>query len=222
MFQDACIWDPTQAIKGANWDRAVSLGKGRIFILEDKGTTAVKRTSKKPLETHRIEIRQHQLDEYCNKIDIAGGTPVYYVLPQPPWTGPVSCQPVPDQAICRITSATGPFERWAYVSRCTDLRAKLAGRRSIDTDQLPLAGGWTLADFLKRVQQGEIGRRTGEHEDVSEHKEADAFAAKSSGQRERLSTDPETRHTGSLSRVQHVGSALAVFVPAENLTKQAT
>jgi hypothetical protein len=38
VFPDARIWDPTQAMRGRNWDRAfLPLGAGKVFIFEDKG-----------------------------------------------------------------------------------------------------------------------------------------------------------------------------------------
>ena len=52
VFPGARIWDPTQAMKGRNWDRAfVPLEAGMVFIFEDKGTTAVTRMRKRPLQT---------------------------------------------------------------------------------------------------------------------------------------------------------------------------
>ena len=50
-FPAARIWDPTQAMKGRNWDRAAALlGEGRVFLFEDKGTTPVTRKRKAPLQ----------------------------------------------------------------------------------------------------------------------------------------------------------------------------
>jgi hypothetical protein len=159
VFPDARIWDPTQAMKGRNWDRAfLPLEEGRVFIFEDKGTTAVTRTRKKPLQTHRIDIGAVQLNWYCDVVEPASGIPVYYVLPRPPWNGGVGSGQVPEQATCRVTSDAGPFPQWAYVSRCTGLRQELSGRRSIDTDQLPLPGGMTLENFFEQVRHGEAGR----------------------------------------------------------------
>ena len=90
-FRDARIWDPTQAMKGRNWDRAFRpFESGMAFIFEDKGTTAVTRTRKPPLQTHRIDIRADQLDWYCDEVEPASMIPVYYVLPQPPWDGGAS------------------------------------------------------------------------------------------------------------------------------------
>jgi hypothetical protein len=211
-FPHARIWGPTQAIKQTNWDYGASLGEGKIFILEDKGTTAVERRRQKPLDTHRIHIDMDQLDWYCDEVEPATGVPVYYVLPQPPWIGAATgSDVVPDQAICRVESATGRFEAWTFVSRCSDLRGKLGGLSSIDTDRLPLAGGWSLAEFFRHVQECEIGRR------ISGAGEPSLSAARSAeqvGQPPRASVQDRTNE---LRPSQSVGSALAVFVPSEDL-----
>jgi hypothetical protein len=206
VFPDARIWDPTQAMKGRNWDRAfLPLEEGRIFIFEDKGTTAVTRTQKKPLKTHRIDIDVVQLDWYCDEVEPVSGIPVYYVLPQPPWNGGAGSGHVPEQAACRVTSVAGPFPQWAYVSRCTDLRRELPGRRSIDTDQLPLPGGMTLAEFFEHVRHGKAGRWLSPDDE-------DARLLHSPG---RLAAEPEIeRHN------PRIGSALAVFVPVGNFASQ--
>ncbi len=152
-FPDARTWDPIQAMKGRNWDRAfLPFEAGKVFIFEDKGTTAVTRTRKPPLQTHGIDIGADQLDWYCDVVEPASMIPVYYVLPRPPWDGGASSGNVPEQAACRVTSDAGPFPEWAYVSRCTDLRQELSGRRSIDTDKLPLPGGMKLADFFQDLR----------------------------------------------------------------------
>lgn len=158
-FPRARIWGPTQNIEETNWDYGLSLGGGKIFIFEDKGTTAVPRKQKRPLDTHRIHIDIDQLTWYCDRVEPATGVPVYYVLPQPPWIGDSGSDVVPDQAICRVSSTAGPFAEWAYISRVTDLRTELGDRRSIDTDQLPIKGAQTLAEFFRRVQECEIGKR---------------------------------------------------------------
>ena len=51
FFSHARIWGPTQNIEETNWDYGLSLGDGKLLILEDKGTTAVLRKRKKPLDT---------------------------------------------------------------------------------------------------------------------------------------------------------------------------
>ena len=76
-----------------------------VFIFEDKGTTAVTRMRKTPLQTHRIEIRADQLDWYCDVVEPASMIPVYYVLPRPPWNGGASSGHVPEQAACRVAAA---------------------------------------------------------------------------------------------------------------------
>jgi hypothetical protein len=206
VFPDARIWDPTQAMRGRNWDRAfLPLEAGKVFIFEDKGTTAVTRRRKRPLQTHRIEIGAAQLNWYCDEVEPASMIPVYYVLPRPPWNGGAGSGHVPEQAICRITSDAGPFPQWAYVSRCSDLRQELLGRRSIDTDQLPLPGGMTLAEFFQNVRHGEAGK-------LLPPEEKDALRVRSPGQ---LTAEPE----GTRQNL-HTGSALAVFVPVGYLTSQ--
>ena len=102
-FPEARIWDPTQAIRGRNWDRAIRLlGTGKIFIFEDQATTAVARKRKTPLNTHRIDIGRAQIDWYCDEIERDnGGIPVYYVLPNPPWKGCPDSVSVPEQAACQ-------------------------------------------------------------------------------------------------------------------------
>jgi hypothetical protein len=57
---------------------------GKTFIFEDKGTTAVTRTRKRPLQTHRIEVGAAQLNWYCDEAEPASMIPVCYVLRQPP------------------------------------------------------------------------------------------------------------------------------------------
>jgi hypothetical protein len=199
-FPAARIWDPTQAIKGGNWDCSFSLlGDGKVFLFEDKGTTPVIRKLKAPLQTHKIDINRNQLDWYCDEVD-PGGAPVHYVLPKPPWTGSVSHAYVPEQAASRVTSLKGPFLQWAYVIRCTDLRTQLGTRASLDTHELPLEGAITLAEFFKDVRQGKSGRR------VRTEEAAHAFETDRQG-------DPKPLNRRDLN----AGSAFAVFVPAENL-----
>ena len=200
-FPEARVWDPTQAMKGRSWDRSfLPREAGRVFIFEDKGTTAVARTRKEPLQTHRIDIGPAQLDWYCDEVESASRIPVYYVLPRPPWNGAGS-GPIPDQAACRTASDDGPFAQWAYVSRCTDLRRELAcrRRRSIDTDQLPMPGGMTLEEFLQHVRHGKAGRwLSPDDEDALDDSAGEQPA------------EPEEVLEDSLA-----GSALAVFVPAD-------
>jgi hypothetical protein len=202
-FPDARIWDPTQAMRGCNWDRAfLPLEEGKVFIFEDKGTTAVTRTRKRPLQTHRIEIGEAQLNWYCDEVEPASMIPVYYILPRPPWNGGAGSGHVPEHAACRVASDAGPFSQWAYVSRCTDLRRELSGRCSIDTDRLPLPGGMRLAEFFQDVRHGKAGKWLSIDDE-------DALWLRSPG---RLAAEPTgTRHN------PHTGSALAVFVPVGNL-----
>ena len=185
---------------------SLPLEAGKVFIFEDKGTTAVTRTRKRPLQTHRIDIGADQLDWYCDEVEPASMIPVYYVLPRPPWSGGASSGHVPEQAACRVTSDAGPFLRWAYVSRCTDLRRELSGRRSVDTDQLPLPGGMTLAEFLEDVRHGRAGKWLSPEE-------KDALPVRSPGPRVKAEVAGTRQNS-------HTGSALAVLVPVGNLTSR--
>jgi len=205
-FPGARIWDPTQVIRGRNWDRAVHLlGAGKIFILEDKATTAVARKRTTPLNTHRIDIGRVQFDWYCDEIEPDGGIPVYYVLPDPPWKGSTDPVSVPEQAACRVTSTAGPFTQWAHVVRCTALRAALEGRRSVETHELPLLpGAMPLADFFTSVRWGQEGRWLPEPDELD-------FVTGLGGR------DP---HRPGDRRDRHEGSALAVFAPAADFASQ--
>lgn len=209
-FPHARIWAPTQNIEEANWDYGLSLGNGKLFIFEDKGTTTVQRTLKMPLDTHRIYFDIEQLTWYCDRVECVTGVPTYYILPQPPWLGDSGSEVVPNQAICRVDSVAGPFTEWAYIIRSNDLRAELGDRCSIDTDQLPIKGAQTLADFFRGVQGCEIGKR------ISGPGDASSMIAKAPEQasRDREATD---HLIGDINQRQYIGSALAVFVPAQDL-----
>jgi hypothetical protein len=210
-FPHARIWGPTQNIEETNWDYGLSLGDGKLLILEDKGTTAVLRKRKKPLDTHRIDIDVDQLTWYCDDVEPATGVPVYYVLPQPPWFGDsTGSKVVPNEAICRVDSRAGPFAEWAFISRSGDLRAELGSRHSIYTDQLPFTGASTLAEFFRRAQGCEVGKR------VSGSGEPSSLIAKAP---EQAGREPEAvaYQTDNPSQLQYVGSALAVFLPAQDL-----
>lgn len=88
------------------------------------------------------------------------GIPTYYVLPKPPWPGgPSGRKEIPDQAAYRTPSPSGPFEQWAFVILCTDLRKVLDGTRRLDTALLPLENSSKFADFLQSVREGRIGKR---------------------------------------------------------------
>jgi len=210
-FPRARIWGPTQNIEQTNWDYGLSLGDGKLFILEDKGTTAIRRKRKKPLDTHSIYIDTDQLAWYCNQVERAADVPVYYVLPKPPWLRAVTgSEVVPDQAVCRVESVAGAFPDWAFVCRAGDLRAQLASRSTLYTDQLPFKGSWTLSEFFGQVKDCSIGKR------IAGKGEASALAAKAP---EQVGQQPTTAalSIGSHNRLSYVGSALAVFVPAEDL-----
>jgi hypothetical protein len=213
-FPNARIWAPTQARIDGNWDYGISLGAGKILILEDKGSTPLgPRQYKLPRNTHRIDIDPDQLDWYCKSVDNDMGIPSYYVLPRPPWIGPnTGSRVVPDQAIFRTTSPAGAFEEWAYVIRCSDLKAQLGTRRSIYTDRLPLPGAWSLTEFFDLIKKCEIGRR------VSGETETDILERKALGQ-----SLPPDQYAGraafeeQVNEVTRAGSALGVFVPATDL-----
>ena len=150
-FERALIWAPTQLAVGANWDFGVGLGDGKVFILEDKATTASG-------AHHRLEIDRQQLDWYCDVVEPSHQTPVFYVLPRPPWQGPpTGCDVVPDQAARR--AGHPPFEEWAFVARCHAVRTQLAGRASINSQELPFLGCLTLRSFLTGIRDCEHGAR---------------------------------------------------------------
>ena len=85
-----------------------------------------------------------------------------------------------------------------------DLRQGLCDRRSIDTDQLPLPGGMTLAKFFVDVRDGKAGKW------LSPDDEDAPWRLRS----------PSLKTAGAEGTCQnlHTGSALAVFVPVGNLT----
>ena len=88
------------------------------------------------------------------------------------------------------------------------MRQELRGRRSIDTDQLPLPGSMKLAKFLQDVRHGKAGKW------LSPDEKEDALPLHSPG---RLAAEPEgTRQN------PHSGSALAVLVPIGDLASQAS
>lgn len=59
-FASAHVWAPTQLAANGNWDYGMNLGNGKLFILEDKATQHVSRTTLP--DTHRITIDPAQLD----------------------------------------------------------------------------------------------------------------------------------------------------------------
>ena len=216
-FPHAQIWGPTQALDATNWDYGLSVGDGKIFILEDKGTYPIVRTSKFPLQAHKIDFDRSQLDWYCTEVEPHWGVPVYYVMPNPPWLGPHTGLPVPHQASYRSSSAQGPFEEWAFVSRCHSLKKLLGTRSSLETHRLPSLGEHTLAEFLKGVRDCILGRVVSgptrasdwneERPDDQQENQQTLFSQSTIG-------SPETRRP---EVAQRVGSALAVFIPSEDL-----
>lgn len=216
-FPHSLIWAPTQNMVEANWDFGVSLGDGKLLILEDKGATPVTRQRKKPLDTHRIDVDIDQLSWYCDDVESVTGIPVYYVLPRPPWIGRwTGSSAVPDQAVCRTGSVDGPFPEWVLVIRCDDLRGKMTGRRGIFTDTLPLAGSLSLADFIARAKRCEIGKViTGPGDGTS--RAAKEVEPVTQQPREPVQLRAPVQQAASTRQQTSVGSALAVFIPAQDL-----
>jgi hypothetical protein len=212
-FPHARIWGPTQNMEEANWDYGLSLGDGKILVFEDKGTTPVQRRRKRPLYTHRIYIDLGQLDWYCDRVEPTTGAPVYYVLPQPPWIGAATGSGItPDQAICRVNSVAGLFDEWAFVSRASDLRKELGGRRnSIDTDQLPFADAISLTEFFRRMRACQVGKR------ISGSGDSSSLVAKAPQQAGQLPVSYTADRIDPRQQQAYVGSAIAVFVPAQDL-----
>jgi hypothetical protein len=196
----------------ANWDYGASLGDGKVLILEDKATTPVKRKRKPPTDTHWIDVPRAQLDWYCDEIEPTLNVPVFYVLPAPPWVGgPSGSVVVPDQAICRVASTSGPFEQWSFVVRATDLRSYLADRRGLETDELPIPNSESLAAFLEAVGACQRGRR------VSGPGSGSNAATKGAGQAEDVGVGAARGRSRGDATDRWAGSALAAFIPAADL-----
>jgi hypothetical protein len=99
-----------------------------------------------------------------------------------------------------------------FISQSGDLRKELGGRHDIDTDQFPFAGAWTLAEFFIRVQACEIGKR------IAGSGEPSSPIAKAPEQAGRQPESTVGAHRiDDLQGRQYIGSALAVFVPAQDL-----
>lgn len=207
-FPGALVWAPTQSAFHGNWDFGMDLGDGKVFILEDKATEHEPRT--KLPDTHRISIDMNQLDWYCDDVEPNKGVPVHYVLPKPPWTLPPVGSVVPPHSVTRVTSAAGPFEEWAFVMRCTQLRKELRGQASLLVDRLPMPNSEPLDDFLGRVESCEIGRRVQGTGDLAKAMAGGDQAEPS----EDLSPTGEPR---TLEEADRAGSALGFFVPSRVL-----
>lgn len=212
-FSDALLWAPTQLAIEQNWDYSASLGDGKILIFEDKATSPVARAHKMPTQTHRIEIDRTQLAWYCDKVQLVA--PVFYVLPKPPWLGPpTGSSVVPEQAISRFASPSGPFENWAFVVAATDLRTYLGNRPTIDTDELPFNGCATLAVFLNEVKEcrrGQIVRRP--PSDSTDR--TGTTAAELNTLQPPVEPANEFLSRAEISRQS--GSSMTVFIPSSNL-----
>ena len=85
---------------------------------------------------------------------------------------------------------------------------ELYGRRSIDTDQLPLPGSMKLAEFLQDVRHGKPGN--GCHLTRRKRHCRSTFPGW-------LAAEP-----GGTRQNPHTGSALAVLVPDSDLASQAS
>lgn len=211
-FPNALFWGPTQVPRGANWDFGVSLGPGKVLVLEDKATSPVRRTVIPPLDTHRVYIARNQLDEYCDHIEPGQRVPVFYVLPAPPWQGlPTGSSIVPDQAVTRTASPLGPFEDWAFVVRCTDLRLYLGPRQSLETHELPFGSCLSLASFIDEVARCRIGER------INHEGDGLVGASTTPGQL-RPDDSSASRGRGASEEIhKKTGSSLSVFIPAGDL-----
>jgi hypothetical protein len=188
-FPNARIWAPTPASLRDGGSRA-QLGEGRSFVLENKATELVK-----PGNDHVIEINRAQLDRYCELSGESNQSPIYYVLPDPPWfVVPRQDSPVPIEAAQRTTPV--PFKEWAWVVPCHELRSYLGGTKSIRTSTLPRTGWSTLASFLKDVKESRPGRKSEVESSVDHPAESES----SSGR--------ELRNRDTL---------MAVFLPKEDL-----
>jgi hypothetical protein len=154
MFPNARIWSPTPPNPRSGWDAGADLGDGKSFIFENKATELVK-----PGNDHVIEINPAQLDRYCDLSAQSRQSPIYYVLPDPPWfVIPRQGTPVPVEAANRIAAV--PFKEWAWVVPCEELRDYLRGAHSIRTSALPRRGWSTLASFLKETKESRAGRKS--------------------------------------------------------------
>ncbi len=188
-FPNARIWSPAPPNQRSGWEQAADLGEGTSFIFENKATELVK-----PGNDHVIEINRAQLDRYCDLSAQYQQSPIYYLLPDPPWFAiPRQGTPVPVEAAHRI--APVPFKEWAWVVPCEELRDYLRGAHSIRTSVLPRRGWSTLASFLKEVKERRAGNRS----------EAD-LAGEPHGSES--STGRESRSRDTL---------MAVFVPSVDL-----
>ena len=170
-FPCAAIWAPSQMTPFENYDFDFNLGEGNLFILEDKGAFPRGKAS------HGIEITQPQLDDYCDTVEGEWEMAAYYVLPRPPrHTTPVQVKGTHTHVAHRIRSSdAGPFEDWAFVISCHDLRRELVGRFThyhqkdrygrhkglcvIEAEDPIFSSDriCTLTEFLKRAERGEVG-----------------------------------------------------------------
>ncbi len=189
-FPHARIWAPTPRSLRSGWDQEAEQGEGVSFIFEIKATELVK-----PGNDHVIEINRSQLERYCALSEEPAQSPIFYVLPDPPWfSAPSQNTPVPGEA----THRTGPtpFAAWTWVVSCSDLRGYLAGAHSIRTSTLAARGWPTLAGFLADAKESRVGRTSPRDAEPERPDVAEA-----SSERELRSRD----------------TLMAVFLPREDL-----
>ena len=139
---------------------------------------------------HRVWINTVQLDSYIRRVQPQ--VDVFYVLPDPPWPGePTGSRYVPIEAVYRATCGD-----WLWVMRADDLRARVRGRgqRWVSGGEIPT---WpqtiSLTAFLAGVRACQIG----------------VLLTKG---------DPGGR-LDTLVSGHMPGSALAAFIPVQDLTR---
>ncbi len=225
-FPNALLWAPTQ--RGAdNWDTAfATYGSGKAFILENKGCLTARNS-----DNHRIEIDTEQLDSYTTWSPI----PVYYILPDPPWTASSSIgtltrsAPAPFMAACRqghfcertnhLRFPHPPFSEWSYVVEARILADHLNHwslpgdtkfrKRSLYLSEIPGLHPPTLREFLCGISECIYGGPF--------HKNLASFKSWRSLETHQMAPDSEhsarARNTlRSDDRVRQ-GSPLAIFLP---------
>jgi hypothetical protein len=167
-FPEVRLWAPTQNSVG-NWDLSAS-GCGKLLIFECKGCRPLK-------QGHSVAIDMLQLERYMLGGEFATVREhVFYVLPAPPWPGPIPApgtpialeSAIPGHADARLASPDGGCWNWFHVIPATTLWEQLAAsnarNRSVNTRRLPgpsayswphhlgmLIGTTRLADFLEGV-----------------------------------------------------------------------
>lgn len=132
-FPRSTLWAPTQNATG-NWDMAVARGPYKAFLLENKGCEFTP-GGPRSMAAHKITLDVGQLTRWAART----GPPVFYVLPNPPWTAAPPPALMPAAASCALpvtgscpgcggAHPTG-FAEWAFVIRADRLLTAL-GRPS--------------------------------------------------------------------------------------------